>query len=232
MNNQPHLGQNGLVCGSKHNLCVGDYVIYVSSNGLFVSRRVTSVVSDNELTVESNCLLASNSNAEWKYVYIYSQATPGSLQLNEVNMISYVKTSTESNEVLDMLGLGGRKLYLQNNNFMNKPGSFYNESLLGNARAVEYCTSALSHNSSKEVPHNIDPSTVLEIELKPQPAPEVQVLAGFPLNGGLATETGRRPMIAVYQRGIAGKSTQVLYWGYYMRHTPESTTNYTQAINI
>ena len=234
LRNQFSLGSSGIVCTSKHYLCVGDYVIYDSSTGNPISRRVTEINSEFEFSVEGNTFLTSTSTTEWKYVYIYSQSIPGSSQLQEVNIISYVKMSLSSTQdsVVDLLGLGGRKIYIQNNNFMNLPGSYFNESLFGNSRVVEYATCADSHNVRKEVPHVIDPSTVLEIMLKPQPAPEVQVLAGFPLNGGLSTETGKRPLIAVHQRGIIGKSTQVVYWGYYMRYSPESTTNYIQAINV
>lgn len=232
LRNQFSLGSSGIVCTSKHNLCAGDYVIYDSSTGNPISRRVTEINSDFEFSVEGNTFLTSTSNAEWKYVYIYSQSTPGSSQLQEVNIVSYVKMSFSDHNVVDLLGLGGRKIHIQNNNFMNDPGSYFNESLVGESRVVEYATCADSHNVRKEVPHIIDPSTVLEIMLKPQPAPEVQVIAGFPLNGGLSTETGKRPLIAVHQRGIVGKSSQVVYWGYYMRYSPESTTNYTQAINV
>ena len=234
LRNQFSLGSSGIVCTSKHNLCVGDYVIYDSSTGNPISRRVTEIHSDYEFSVEGNTLLTSTSNTEWKYVYIYSQSTPGSSQLQEVNIISYVKMSSSDQQdtVVDFMGLGGRKIYIQNNNFMNGPGSYFNQSLLGQSRVVEYATCADSHNVRKEVPHTIDASTVLEIMLKPQPAPEVQILAGFPLNGGLSTETGKRPLLAVHQRGTIGKSSQVVYWGYYMRYSPESTTNYTQAINI
>lgn len=236
LRNQFSLGSSGIVCNSKHYLCVGDYVIYDSSTGNPISRRVTEIHSDFEFSVEGNTFLTSTSNTEWKYVYIYSQSTPGSSQLQEVNIISYVKMSHSLNQdivgVVDLFGLGGRKIYLQNNNFTNVPGSYFNEHLLGSSRVVEYATCADSHNVRKELPHMIDPSTVLEIMLKPQPAPEMQVLAGFPLNGGLSTETGKRPLIAVHQRGTIGKSTTVVYWGYYMRYSPESTTNYTQAINV
>jgi len=233
LRNQFSLGSSGIVSTSKHNLCVGDYVIYDSSTGNPISRLVTEIHSDFEFSVEGNTFLTSTSNTEWKYVYIYSQSNPGSSQLQEVNIISYVKMSSSNQDtVVDIFGLGGRKIYLQNNNFMNAPGSYFNESLLGEARVVEYATCADSHNARKEVPHTIDPSTVLEIILKPQPAPEVQVLAGFPLNGGLSTETGKRPLVAVHQRGTIGKSSQVVYWGYYMRYSPESITNYTQAINV
>jgi hypothetical protein len=231
LSNKFSLGSSGIMCTSKHNLCVGDYVIYESSTGENISRRVTEIHSDFDFSVEGNTLLTSTSNVIWKYVYIYSQSTPGSVQLQEVNIISYVKMSN-NNSVVDLMGLGGRKIYIQNNNYMNLPGSYFNESLLGTSRVVEYATCADSHNLRKEVPHKIDASTVLEIMLKPQPAPEVQVLAGFPLNGGLSTETGKRPLIAIHQRGTTGTSSQVVYWGYYMRYSPESTTNYTQAINI
>tara|TARA_Y100001937_G_scaffold1649_1_gene2150 strand:+ start:1149 stop:2762 length:1614 start_codon:yes stop_codon:yes gene_type:complete len=234
LSNAPSLGATGLISTSRHNLVVGDYVIYESSSGLLISRRVIAVHSDNEFSVDDNCLLTSISNVAWKYVYIYSQSLPGASELVEVNMISYVKIaeSDTQSRVVDLFGLGNRKIYLQNNNFMNLPGSYFNDSLSGNSRVVEFATSASSHNNFKEVPHVIDPFTVLEIILKPQPAPEVQVLSGFPLNGGLATETGKRPLIAVHQRGQVGKSTSVVYWGYYMRYSPESLTNYTQAINI
>jgi hypothetical protein len=234
LSNQHSLGSNGIVCTVKHNLCVGDYIIYESTTGNLTSRRVIVVHSDNEFSVDGNSLLSSISNAIWKYVYIYSESTPGSPQLNEVNIISYIKMSDSETEqkVVDILGLGNRKIYIRNKNFTNTPGSYYNESLLGSSKVVEYATCADSHNTRKEVPHEIDASTVLEIMLKPQPAPEVQVLAGFPLNGGLSTESGRRPLIAVHQRGTIGKSTNVVYWGYYMRYSPESTTNYTKAINI
>tara|TARA_B100002051_G_C16145946_1_gene351266 strand:- start:213 stop:485 length:273 start_codon:yes stop_codon:yes gene_type:complete len=90
----------------------------------------------------------------------------------------------------------------------------------------------MSLQTRTEVPNQIDPSTVLELELKTQPTPEVQVLSGFPVNGGLSTDTGRRPLVAVYERGTQTVSSRVFFWGYYMRYTPESTTNYTQAINI
>jgi len=234
LRNQFSLGSSGAVCTLKHNLCVGDYVIYESSAGDLISRLVTEIHSDYEFSVEGNTLLTPTSNATWKYVYIYSQSTPGSSQLQEVNIISYVKISSSDlqDTVVDLMGLGDRKIYIQNNNFMNDPGSYFNESLVGSSRVVEYATCATSHNVRKEVTHAIDPSTVLEIMLKPQPAPEVQVLAGFPLNGGLSTETGKRPLIAVHQRGTTGRSTQVVYWGYYMRYSPESSTNFTQAINV
>lgn len=235
LSNQHSLGSNGVVCSATHHLSVGDYVVYESSStGLPISRRVTEVHSDREFSLDDASFLTTTSNAPWKYVYIYSQSSPGSSQLEEVNMVSYVKMadSERQDSVVDLLGLGGRTIYLRNNNFMNHPGSYFNTSLLGTARVVEYATCAISHNTRREVPHAIDPSSVLEIVLKPQPAPEVQVLAGFPLNGGLATETGKRPLVAVQQRGTAGLSTQVVYWGYYMRYSPESTTNYTQAINL
>ena len=234
LNNQPSRGATALVCSSKHHLSEGDYVIYESAQGLLLSRRVITVHSETEFSVNDNSFLTSISNVSWKYVYIYSQSLPGSSQLQEVNMISYVKiaASEAQSQVVDLFGLGGRKVYLQNNNFMNLPGSYFNESLSNTSRVVEFATIATSHNESKEVPHVIDAFTVLEIMLKPQPAPEVQVLSGFPLNGGLATETGKRPLIAVHQRGQVGKSTQVVYWGYYMRYSPESLTNYTQAINV
>ena len=159
---------------------------------------------------------------------------PGSDILNEVHLISYVKmpVTTESAVVIDLYGLASRQLFLQNLNFFNQPGSYYNQAMAAHARVVTYCKTSTSYEHSREVPHSIDPGTVLEIELKPQPAPEVQVLAGFPVNGGLATETGRRPVVAVYQRGVSGQSQQVVFWGYYMRYSPESGTNYVQAINI
>ena len=65
-----------------------------------------------------------------------------------------------------------------------------------------------------------------------QPAPEVQILASFTVNGGLAGETGARPIIAIYERGRNVTSSDVVYWGYYVRYTPESATNYVQAINV
>lgn len=230
LRNQHTLGSSGIVCSLKHNLCVGDYVIYETSAGDIVSRRVVQVHTDYEFSVDRTTMLTSTSNATWKYVYIYSQSTPGLSQLQEVNVVSYVKISDAG--AVDVMGLGDRKIYVQNLNFMNEPGSYFNASLLGSSRVVEYAVFARSHNTTKEVPHQIDPSTVLEIVLKPQPAPEVQILAGFPLNGGLSTETGKRPLIAVHQRGVIEKSSQVVYWGYYMRYSPESTTNYTQAINV
>ena len=102
-----------------------------SSTGENISRRVTEIHSDFDFSVEGNTLLTSTSNVNWKYVYIYSQSTPGSAQLQEVNMISYVKMSN-NNSVVDLAGLGGRKIYIQNKNYMNLPGSYFNESLLGN----------------------------------------------------------------------------------------------------
>ena len=234
LNNQPQLGQNGLVCTTKHNLCVGDYVIYLASSGLFVSRRVSDVMNENEFTVESNASITSSSNAAWYYIYLYSEATPGGNTLSEVQVVSYVKTINEpaSDTVVDLLGHGSRQLFLRNHNFFNQPGSYFNASLMGTSRVVNYAVTSSAHDRFGEVPHKIDASSVLEIELKPQPSPETQVLSGFPLNGGTAGETGRRPMIVVYQRGVEGRSNQVTFWGYYMRYTPESGTNYTQAINV
>lgn len=232
LNNQPSLGANGLMCNVKHNLSHGDYVIYTSTSGVYVSKRVIAVIDEYQFRIDDNCSLTANSNSSWKFVYLYSQTSPGSTQLEEVNTISYVKIADANNSVVDLIGLGGRKIFLQNYNFMNRAGSYFDPTLLGEDRVVDFCKTATAHNDSREIPHEIDPSTVLEIELKPQPAPEVQVLAGFPLNGGSATETGKRPLIATHQRGIIGKSTQVVYWGYYMRYSPESNTNYTQAINV
>ena len=233
LNNQPQLGQNGLVCTRKHHLCTGDYVIYLASSGLLVSRRVSDVISETEFTVEENASITSSSNVAWYYIYLYSEATPGGDQLSEVQVVSYIKMLDEPEvRVIDVLGLGSRQLFLRNENFFNQAGSYFNASLPGGSRVVNYAVTSSSHDRFGEVPHEIDASSVLEIELKPQPSPEAQVLSGFPLNGGTAGETGRRPMIAVYQRGVVGRSNQVTFWGYYMRYPPESGTNYTQAINV
>lgn len=233
LNNEASLGHNGIRCSRKHHLCTGDYVIYTATSGAYVSRRVT-VVSETTFTVAGDASITSSTNTAWYYVYLYSEADPGSDILNEVHLISYVKmpVTTESAVVIDLYGLASRQLFLQNLNFFNQPGSYYNQAMAADARVVTYCKTSTSYEHSREVPHSIDPGTVLEIELKPQPAPEVQVLAGFPVNGGLATETGRRPVVAVYQRGVSGQSQQVVFWGYYMRYSPESGTNYVQAINI
>ena len=58
------------------------------------------------------------------------------------------------------------------------------------------------------------------------------MLASYACNGGLAGETGKRPIIAIYERGVQSTSTEALFWGYYTRYQPESSTNYTQAVNV
>lgn len=250
---QPSLGPAGVVCSEPHGLSVGDYIVYSadtsapqqqtpasgSTTGLaaagasFTSDRVAAIASATEFTVERAVALGPLSRAAWLYVYALSQTVPGSNQsLDTVRVISYVKIPHAEGRVVDLKGLAGRHLYIRNHNFMNLPGSYYNQALAPHAPVVEFGLVGDAHATQHEVANTIDPATVLEIELKPQPAPEVQVLAGFPLNGGLATDVGRRPVVALYARGTVAVSRTVVFWGYYVRYTPESGTNYTQAINI
>ncbi len=237
ISNKPSLGHVGIICSLPHNLCTGDYVIYrYGTAGTWLSNRVATIVSDTEFTVHATTALSPSESAEWYFVYLLAESEPAATTVqNEVRSITYVKTpygDENAPAVVNTLGLGGRRLFLRNTNFMNQPGSYYDESIDPIARAVQFCQLAMSLQTRTEVPNDIDPSTVLELELKTQPTPEVQVLSGFPVNGGLSTDTGRRPLVAVYERGTQTVSSRVFFWGYYMRYTPESTTNYTQAINI
>lgn len=227
-------GSHALSSSLPHGLAPGDSVVYTDQSGEFASHRVATVGSGTQFELDEPSGLAVGDTRDWKFVYLYSEAIPGSRNLQEVNVFSYVKTTAGDGDaaVVQTRGLGGRQLFIRNTNFTNEPGSYHNASLPARAAAVEFCRVAAAHDAVDETGHSIDASTVVEVELKPQPAQEVQVLSGFPLNGGRATERGRRPLVALHQRGVSGQSTQVVFWGYYMRYNPESGTNYTQAINV
>lgn len=230
---QPALGPVGMACTEPHRLCVGDTVVYTSGNGVFHSNVVASVRGAREFTVRRSVLLSASEQLTWYFVYLYSESVAASSQVNEVHVVSYVKTRDDTGGgVARVRGLGGRQLFIRNLNFFNAPGTYYDASRHADAAVVQYCTVAGAHSAHAEVPHAIDASTVLEIELKPQPSPEMQVLSGFPLNGGLATETGARPLLCVYERGARVASSRVLFWGYYMRYSPETGTSLVKAVNI
>ena len=221
----------GVICSSPHNLCVGDYIIYQLS-GVYYSHRVQYIESAYSFSTETNVALSHTSSAQWYYVYYLSETDPGATALNAVQMITYTKTQYETGRSVNVLGIGGRDIFLRNLNYMNEPGSYYNPSFSDTANVVLFSTVSDKHNDRPETVNTIQPHHTLAIVLKPQPAPEVQVLAGFPVNGGLATEVGKRPMIALNERACNGVSSDVVFWGYYVRYEPDSATNYTQAINV
>lgn len=232
ISNKSSLGDIGVVCSERHQLSIGDYIIYRYGNARTLkSNRVTDIINDFEFTVEKSSNLSSSENTEWHFVYLLSETTPGSTtSFDEIKICTYIRMKYDDAAVVETLGLGARQLFLQNKNFFNQPGSYFDESVNDTDRIVQFGELALSHNTRPEVANPITPETVLEIEIKASPNPETQVISGFPLNGGSAGETGRRPIVACYQRGSA--TSNVLFWGYSMRYTPESSTNYTQTINI
>jgi len=225
------LGFNSILCSSPHNLCTGDYIVY-AHNSTYYSHRVTVVVNDHECMLDSNVALLSTSSASWYYLYHLSETQPGVSNTNLIRMITYTKTSYDPGKSLDILGLGGRNIFIKNKNFLNEAGSYYDSSMSDDAKVVLFGKISQNHNERQETLNAIAPHHTLEIVLKQQPAPEVQVLAGFPMNGGLATEVGKRPILAINERGCNGVSSDVVFWGYYVRYHPESSTNFTQAINV
>lgn len=231
ISNQVSLGFNGVICSSSHGLFSGDYIIY-NLNGTFYSHRVVNVVNDFEFTTDSNVALTSTSATSWNYVYYLSETQPGADSINPVKVVTYTKTSYSKGNSVNVFGIGGRNIFLRNKNYFNEPGSYYNESFTDEYNIVLFCNVSNKHNERQETVNTIQPFHTLEVTLKPQPAPEVQVLAGFPMNGGLATEVGKRPILALNERACASESTDVVYWGYYVRYQPDSATNYTQAINV
>lgn len=231
ISNNDSLGFNGVICSSKHGLFTGDYIIY-SINNIFYSHRVVNVVNNFEFITDSNIALTSSSSTQWFYVYYLSETEAGSNSINPVRVITYIKTSYAKGKSVDVLGIGGRNIFLRNKNYFNEPGSYYSELFADDYSIALFCNVSSKHNEIQETVNTIHPFHTLEITLKPQPAPEVQVLAGFPMNGGLATEVGKRPILALNERACIDESTDVVYWGYYVRYEPDSATNYTQAINV
>lgn len=218
-------GESSLVTSKTHHLCVGDYVIYRVSD-LYFSKRVTRIISATEFEIESESSLAIGMSVEWSYVYLLSQPSTGGTHF--VRTLSLVRTS-----VTPILGLGGQRLFISNKNYFNTNGSFFNPNLADDARSVYFTDIALAHDVQNEFHHDISPHTVLELEVKPNPSPEIQALSGYPINGGAtSTQIGKRPIVAAYVRGSIEQSSNVILWGYYMRYSPETGTNFTQAINI
>jgi hypothetical protein len=231
ISHQPLLGFTGVVCSQPHRLAVGDYIVYQSTAGVFYSHRVTTVSSATEFSVAESISLSSSDAVAWHYVYYLSESTAGGVQ-SPVKMMTYVKMPYTDGQVVNVSGLHGRQLSLRNKNFFGQPGAYYNSTVAGTASVVHFCNVGQVAATSEEVPNTISSASTLEVVLKPQPAPEVQILASFTMNGGLAGETGARPIIAIYERGRNVTSSDVVYWGYYVRYTPESATNYVQAINV
>ena len=231
ISHQPLLGFTGVICSQPHRLQAGDYVVYQSTAGIYYSHRVTSISSPTEFNVEESVALSSSDAVTWNYVYYLSESVAGGT-LQPVTMLTYVKLPYGEGQIVNVSGLHGRQLSIRNRNFFGQNGAYYNPSLSDSDVAVQFCNVGQAAANGEEVPNTISPSSILEVVLKPQPAPEVQILASFSLNGGLAGETGARPLIAIYERGCQAVSTDTVYWGYYVRYTPEGSTNYVQAINV
>lgn len=226
-------GQFALRSSARHGLSAGDYVVYRATSGVELSNRVTAVTSDTEFQLERTANLSGGESATYRFVYLLAETEPGSAVHRPVSVVRVVRTTYgEEDAVVDLKGLGGRKLHVKNHNFYNRPGSYHDEFSPADAAVVLYGTVSVAHGSAREFALPIGTESVLEAELKPQPAPETQLLAGFPVNGGTATETGERPLLAVYERGARGRSGNVIYWGHYLRYSPENGTNFTQAINV
>ncbi|MGA1354395.1 MAG: hypothetical protein ACO32I_06440 [Candidatus Limnocylindrus sp.] len=225
------LGQTGLVCTTEHNLSPGDYVVY-ATRGVWYSHRVDIVASARQFTVDGTLALTESDDVPWFYVYLLSETQPGSVDLTPVRVLSYIKTCYAPGKAVGVLGLGARPMYIRNTNYFNAPGSYHKAILSATSPAVLVARVGSLHDTRAEVASLIESENVLEVQLKPQPAQEVQVLNSFPLNGGLAAAVGERPLIALYERGREVVSNDVVFWGYYIRYTPDEATNFVQAINI
>ena len=145
ISNQSNLGFNGVLCSSPHGLCSGDYIIY-SMNNLFHSHRVMNVVNDFEFTTDSNVVLTSASSTQWYYVYYLSETEPGGNSINPVKIITYTKTSYSRGKSVNVLGIGGRRIFLRNKNYFNEPGSYYNESFADDYNVALFCNVSSKHN--------------------------------------------------------------------------------------
>lgn len=223
-------GFRTLRCSTSHKLSVGDYITYMYTT--YYSHRVVSVTSATEFTVDSDIAIGVGNAVTWYYLYYLSETTPGLTALTPVQVIHFVKRSDLTGSVQSLLGMGGRQMYIRNSNFYGDNGSYYTASVDTFGHSTQFCLVSTSHTAQPEIGNSIDPSNILEIVLKPQPAPQVHVLTSYPVNGGTAQETGKRPILAAYERGSAVVSQNVTMWGHYIRYEPEVVTNYTQAVNI
>lgn len=228
-------GSNAGLTTQPHQLAVGDIVFYTApATGLDHSHRVTTVVDAASFLVDSSFGLTAGETVEWRFIYLLSQANPEvstSTLASTTRVVSVLRVpADDSGDVIDVLGLGGRKLWLQNKTFFGTPGSYYTVDAGADAAVAVYGTLAPYHLLNRETPNVISPRNVIEIVVPPQPAPATAVLSGAALSGGLVG--GKRPIIAVYQRGTRVRSRTVTMWGDYQRYSPNAISTYLQGINV
>lgn len=229
-------GSNSGLTTSPHDLAVGDVVLYTTAAGAEFSHRVSTIIDDTAFLVDSSFGIAMGETVQWRFVYLLSQANPAvstTTIASTTRIISLLRLpSDDAGNVVSVLGLGGRRLWIRNKNFFGAAGSYYNAAAAADSAVVLYGSLAPYHALRAETANTISPQNVIEVVVPPQPAPAMAVLSGAAVSGGLAGSVGKRPIIAVYQRGVRVRSSSVTMWGDFQRYAPNAVSTYLQGINV